>query len=412
MRPSATLFVAATTVATACVPAGVPGESVILRTDSAGVEIVINTIAWDAAPSFATLDGAAEVRLGSVQGPAEEQFGRVTDVLALPDGGVAVLDGLAGEVRVFDSEGAYRMTLGSKGEGPGQFERPIRLGLSPGDTLAVYDALPRRITRFAPDGSLGRVTTLQEACSRIVAAAFLPDGRLIGQSRWLGPGGALPPMGEAAFRRDSAVITVFTTDGIVEDTADVVPGSEYITRIDRRGSSISVLRRPAAFGRSNVFASHPLGIWSSANDAFELRLLHLGERAPARIVRAPGLERPITDAHVRMIRDRALSEAETPEARQMMETWVALSPRPEVQPAFDRFQVDAGGRLWVRAWSTPDPATRWWVFAADGDLLGSVDVPPGMEVMSIDCARLWGVEQDDLDVSYVVRYSLRGTDPC
>ncbi len=383
-----------------------------VHTDSAGVEIVLNSVAATAVPVFATIDSIPELRLGSLDGRPEEQFGTVSDVLPLADGGVAVLDGQAAEIRLFDSDGAYRMSLGSKGQGPGEFQSPIKLALLPGDTLAVYDAGPRRITRYGPDGALGRITTLEDTRTRIVVASFLPDGRLIGQSRWLAPGGAPLPGPELTFVRDTAVLTLFTTDGAVDDTVDVVPGEETIMRIEMSERSVSVFKRSPAFGRTNVFTAHPDGIWSSANDRFELRLREAESGRLIRIVRAPGLEKPVTDGLARAIHDRALAEAETADDRRWTEAWYALSPRPETQPAYDLLAVDDRARLWVRAWSTLDLATRWWVFAGGGDLLGSVDVPSGMKITSVRCRWVWGVEHDELDVSYVVRYALRGVDVC
>ena len=293
----------------------------VVHADSAGVEIVLNSVAATAVPVFATLDSIPGLRLGSLDGRPEEQFGTVSDVLPLADGGVAVLDGQAADIRLFDSDGAYRMSLGSKGQGPGEFQSPIKLALLPGDTLAVYDAGPRRITRFGPDGALGRITTLEDTRARIVVAAFLSDGRLIGQSRWLAPGGAPLPGPELTFVRDTAVLTLFTTGGAVDDTVDVVPGQEAIMGIERSERSVSVFKRSPAFGRTNVFTAHPDGIWSSANDRFELRLREAEGGRLIRIVRARGLEKPVTDGLARAIHDRALAEAETPVARRRTEAW-------------------------------------------------------------------------------------------
>ncbi len=383
-----------------------------VHADSAGVETVLNSVAASAVPVFATLDSVPGLRIGSLDGRPEEQFGTVSDVLLLADGGVAVLDGQAAEIRLFDSAGAYRMSLGSRGKGPGEFQSPMKLGLLPGDTLAVYDAGPKRITRFGPDGALGRITTLEDTRTRIVAAAFLSDGRFIGQSRWRAPGGAPLPGPRPAFVSDTAVLTLFTTDGAVDDTVDVVPSRETITSIEISERSLSVFKRSAVFGRTNVFTTHPDGIWSSANDRFELRLREAESGRLIRIVRAPGLERPVTDGLARAIHNRALAEAETPDDRGRTESWYARSPRPATQPAYDLLVVDDRARLWVRAWSTLGPATRWWVFARSGDLLGSVDVPSGMKITSVRCGWVWGVEHDELDVGYVVRYALRGVDVC
>jgi hypothetical protein len=208
------------------------------------------------------------------------------------------------------------------------------------------------------------------------------------------------------------VLTVFRTDGMVEDTVDLVPGLEELVSVRVSERSVSVLKRPPAFGRTNLFAVHPEGVWSANNDRFELRLRSTAGGRLLRIVRAPGLEQPITDELETAIHERALAEVETPEDRRRMETWIALSPRPATQPAYDRLVVDDRGRLWTRAWATRAPADRWWVFSAAGDLLGSVDAPGGLEIMSVTCDRVWGVERDELDISYVVRYALSGPDIC
>lgn len=427
-RPIMPVSVVAVFAISACTltrDAGVPGA---VHVDSAGVDIVLNAVAAAAVPIFATLDRVPELRLGSVYGRPEEQFGTIRGVVPFADGGVAVLDGQAAEIRLFDADGTYRMTLGSQGQGPGEFERPITLALLPGDTLAVYDAGPRRITRFGPDGAFVRTTTLKNTSARIVATAFLADGRLIGQSVYLDPDGATLPGSEPVFVRDIVVLTLFTAEGAVEDTIDMVRGREAVVGVERNGNGISVFKRTAAFGHTNVFTAHPDGFWSSANDQFELRLRDVETRRLIRIVRAPGLERPVTDKLVQAVHDQALGDATTANGRRLAEASFALAPRPETQPAYDLFAVDDRARLWVREWTSAELATRWWVFARDGELKGSVDVPSGMKILSVRCgadrttslmgrhsrgpqvAVVWGVERDELDVSYVVRYTLRGVE--
>ena len=384
----------------------------VTRTDSAGVEIVVNAVTTAAVPVFATVDSVPALRIGSLDGRREEQFGTINDVEPLKDGGAAILDGQAAEIRLFDSDGTYRMSLGSKGQGPGELESPSVLAALPGDTLAVYDTRPRRITRFGPDGALGRITSLEDTRGQIAVASFLPDGRLLGQSRWLNPNGGVLPREEPTFVRDTVVLMLFSTDGSLQDTIDILPSREAIQSIQVGDGSVSVTKRTAAFGRTNVFAGHPDGIWSSSNDRFELRLRELGSGRLIRIVRAPGLEEPITEELARAIQDRAVAEAETPDERRWAEAWYALSPRPETKPAYDRVVVDDQARVWVRTWSAPEPATRWWVFDGGGDLLGSVDVPRGMTLTAVRCGWAWGVEHDEFDVGYVVRYTLRGVNGC
>ena len=220
------------------------------------------------------------------------------------------------------------------------------------------------------------------------------------------------PGPEFTFARDTAVLTAFTTMGTVQDTVDLVAGRETLTSIMRTESSIYVFRRSPAFGRTNVFAVEPNGIWSSSTDRFELRLYDVDSGRLIRIVRAPKLEQPATKELAEAIYDRAYTEAQTPEDRRRTVAWFALSPRPDTQPAFDLLVADDHARLWVREWSALAQGNRWWVFSTSGDLLGSVEVPSGMTITAVRCGWIWGIEQDEFDVSYVVRYAAAGLDGC
>lgn len=380
-----------------------PSEVATTRSDSAGVEIAVVTADRESVPRIAAFDGPPALRLGSLDGPPEEQFGNVADLALLADGAVAILDGQADEVRLFGADGTYLGARGSSGDGPGEFRSPIVLNVLAGDTLAVFDNTPRRITRFGPDGAPGRITTLEDVGGRISAASFLPDGSLVGRSRWIAPGGGSLPGTDPTFVRDTAILTLYTPDGSAADTIDVVPGQETITRIEMGGGGISIFRRAAAFGRASFFAVHPEGIWSSASDRFELRLFGLDGRL-LRIVRAPGLERPVTGDLRDTVRERALSEVDAAPDRRLAEAWYDASPEHRTQPAFDALVTDDDGRLWVREWSAVEPPTRWWVFAASGALVGWVEAPGGFTILAVTCDDVWGVERDELDVSYVVRY--------
>jgi hypothetical protein len=384
-----------------------PSVMEVEHSDSAGVRIVTNRVDASDVRPFATLEAAPDLRLGALEGRPDEQFGRVADVLPLADGGVAVADAQAAEIRLFDEGGRYRSSLGSEGPGPGEFRSLTTLGRLTGDTLAAFDAALGRVTRFGPDGLLGRVSTLAETRGGVATVSFLSDGGLVGQGRWLPPEGGPLPGSEPTLVRDTVVLMLFDTEGAVDDTIHVVAGRESIASINVGDGVIQILRRSAAFGRTNVFAVHPEGIWSSSNDRFELQLWAADRGRLLRIVRAPGLERPLADGVVTAVRERAFAEADSPEARRRAELWLELSPRPEILPAYDLVVVDDVGRLWVRAWSAPDPGTRWWVFAAGGELLGYVDVPSGVTITAVRCGSAWGVERDELDVSYVVRYAFR-----
>lgn len=389
-----------------------PSDVAAVRVDSAGIEIVTTSAAAEAAPTFAVIDSIPDLRIGSLQGESAEQFGAIEDVIALRDGGLAVLDGQSAEVRFFDSFGQFQGAVGGKGDGPGEFQAPVTLAQLPGDTIAVFDPALKRVTRFGPDRATPRVTTLQDAEMFLTDARFLGDGRLVGQSHWLAPGGGASPSAEPVLVRDTVVLTLFDAEGRVADTMDIVPGREEIVSIRLSPGAVSVRKRPAVFARANLFAPGGDRLWSSSNDRFELRLRELDSGRLVRIVRLPGFERSATSEMARTIHGEALAEAETAEQRSWLRTWLDLSPLPEFQPAYDIIQVDHRERLWVRAWSPSGDGGRWWVFDTGGALLGSVDVRSGVRITSVRCGFALGVEQDEYGVDYAVRYPVRGPDDC
>lgn len=78
-----------------------------------------------------------ELRYARTLGNAEA-FGRVTDVAALPEGLVAVLDGMQARVTLFGPEGEVLGVRGERGRGPREFFTPMALAVR-GESLLVLD---------------------------------------------------------------------------------------------------------------------------------------------------------------------------------------------------------------------------------------------------------------------------------
>lgn len=86
--------------------------------------------------------------IGVAEGEAALELHDVTDALRLPDGRVVLLDAASAELRMYDSDGAFLLRAGGRGEGPGEFRRPARIRLVGGDVILVEDPVLRRSTRF------------------------------------------------------------------------------------------------------------------------------------------------------------------------------------------------------------------------------------------------------------------------
>jgi hypothetical protein len=82
----------------------------------------------------------------------------VSDVAIGPAGQVIVLDGLARNLKVFESSGVLRRIIGRRGEGPGEFSSPLRVEVTRDGRIFVFEA--GRIQSFSLDGTLlGSVKT-------------------------------------------------------------------------------------------------------------------------------------------------------------------------------------------------------------------------------------------------------------
>ena len=94
------------------------------------------------------------VVIGEVDGAPEYLFGNVASVAAGPNGTIYVADQIGSTVRAYDLSGRFLGTVGSEGQGPGEFDFPNDITFDPTGRLYVRDW--SRITVFGPGRMLGK----------------------------------------------------------------------------------------------------------------------------------------------------------------------------------------------------------------------------------------------------------------
>ncbi len=105
--------------------------------------------------------------------------------LAHWEGDWVLADQMLGELKVFDSTGRWRQTIGSGGEGPGEFSWPVSLAVTSDGLLAVLDRSLNRVSYFdragavvsdwvAPPGRFSSIAVLEDG--RVILAGYLADG--------------------------------------------------------------------------------------------------------------------------------------------------------------------------------------------------------------------------------------------
>jgi hypothetical protein len=85
--------------------------------------------------------------------------------------------------------------------------------------------------------------------------------------------------------------------------------------------------------------------------------------------------------------------------------------RKETKPAYSKLLVDESGRLWVQDYGRysltgPEASAFWTVLEADGRWLARVQVPAGLQVLSIGWGLIVGLVHGAQDLERVEVYSV------
>jgi hypothetical protein len=371
--------------------------------DSAGIVVVANPDhgLW---PEDEKWTVEEDLRIGAFGGDPDYQFGQVGSIVVSSTGEILVSDRQAVEVRVFSAAGRLLRTVGSPGAGPDQFgPGTLEIMISAGDTLLVPDVANRRITRFAPDGTL-----LDSA----------PIDLDLGTPLRFNWNGASRTMSVQFRERGSPSRPVSTT-------------SDAIRRIETSGvMGDTLLEVPSGglFEGSGLRFFTPEPTWDVTDSSTVLFAMNSEYRILSHD-RHGSLQRIITRSfEPRPIEDRDIRALFIYLDRRWLDTGVQPSRLPELHsrvgfaeffPAFYSFHTGHQGTLWVQPVRSPADlsdeeieqynffedfgASGWDVFDADGRFLGVVEMPRRFQPRLFFEDRIYGVWRDELDVQYVVR---------
>ncbi len=320
-------------------------------------------------------DLALTETLHLVEGP-DFYFGEIYNVAVDDTGRIYVADGPAGHVKVITPDGTPQDTIGRPGEGPGEFQRPFRLGLTSEDSLYVMDS--RSVSVFSPEGAFAYSFLVQ-------GGTGLPRNMMIPPET---PGAffAYLPFPQAASKATArTVIRHLGSDGEVGDTLFAVRSRQ----VNPDGQSFPFSRRPS-------FSLGPEGAFHHAwNDSLRVTTYsQTGERQ--RVVEIPFDPVPVSPDE----RKAALSDRSKDERAALQEHV------PDTKPAFEHFLVDDEGRYWFgRPTETPD-STAWWMAQPDEQWVGTTTLPSDVQIMTVRNGRAYGRTTTDAGAPALVRYTV------
>lgn len=394
-----TLVAMSMTACIACSEASGGRAGFEIETDSLGVIHATNRGSGEWPDAGGWRIDTPTFRVGSLDGPEEFTFGRVSDVAVGPDGRVYVIDFQATEVRVFGPDGAFLFRFGRAGDGPGEFRWPDGLAFTRDGSLAVRDARLFRITTFSPDGEYLRDFRIQRPYPQSFGGEYF----------WITNDDVIVDrlsITIAVASSDSLALLRYTVAGSLLDTLIVAETRSTTVTITENG--VPMAGMPLPFAGRPVVAVAPDGSIARA----------LGEQYRIDILAPDGsLERVITrdvePVAVTAAEADSLTQAMRESAQELVEGGsLEEFEIPAVKPAITHLFADADGNWWVGAqrvanqFGPPTPHPEFFdVFNAEGRFLGSIETP--FRILEIGTGHVAGVSDNELGVSTVVVAPLR-----
>ena len=360
------------------------------------------------------------VRIGSVDDP-DFAFQSVAALAMSPNGILHSLHRGEATIRRWDAEGNPAGILGGKGEGPGEFDTPGGLGFF-GDTLWVMDRHAYRVSYFDLDGSfLGSVTPRVDMSrdpenpnASVPRPSFpLRDGTLYGIA---------PAWSDAIARGQLSEAKHVQMDPKGGNLATVWVQPYRPTDV------LALLRESGGtFGRQ-PFGDNPLFHVSSDGVLLVLnrRVSESGGKATIRITKIAMtgdtlLAKEIDYTPEPLPREK-IDSASHAQAEGMYEFMRRMDGElslakleadlrkatysPDYLPAVQSMVVADDGSVWLQRFTPSENGHVWWVLDEDAEPIATVVTPMGFQVLLITGETLWGIERDDFDVNYIVRYDV------
>jgi hypothetical protein len=384
--------------------------------DSAGVTIVENYGAplWREGEAWKLRE---IVRIGTVEGEPEYQFGRITNMTPMSDGRIVVADAMAHKVQFYSPQGVHLRSVGKTGSGPREFgEGTLVVLRSYGDTLLVGDYRNMQAHRLAPNGDwLGSFSTRPESGYRVSNWDSAPSGLVVNIVTPL-----QTPDTPASDTLD--VVVVRNLDGSPGDTLGYVPTSREFRFV---GENPEWRRYP---GVPDFDLRWDGGLVTGRSDSYRLYWQDQ-EGELERIVTLHRERMPFTDSDRSVFMDRLDKQLEEwnmpPDREAEIRDMLVLEDQ---YPYYRRFMCGPRGSLWLQRVSPLSQMSKeeresfsvgglvpglpsWDVFDGEGRYLGVVDIPLDMGYILLLDDLVLGVYEDDLDVQHVVVLEIDGLPP-
>ena len=382
-----------------------PGSDTRLKVEKDTLPNGVIRVHYSGLPADRIVTAEPDLRLGVVEGDPNFVFGEIRGVDAGADGTIYVLDGLASEIRAFDSAGHFLRTIGSRGEGPGEITEASGMVLAGDTILWVQDHAKWTMVGLSPEGGEMARTPMP-----VLAYGYTWDGAVDDAGRIWKP----------AYHSDREGAEV-RKDGLDEST-----GRIYMKSVDPSDQSVDSVylgdysARQYLSGSGNgwwhiyfpydpqpVTAVDPRGgFWQVYTADYQVaRLDQAGDTTLVLEVDSDPI--PLTAADRAEFIERVGDMG--PESRRVAQEVAGLML--DTKPLIQKLIPDDQGRLWVERTVEEGAHPVYDIFDTRGDYQGSVELtfnPSPFLPIRIRHGHIYAVALDELDVPSVVRARVPG----
>jgi len=305
-----------------------------------------------------------ELSIGEAAGREEYIFSEIGTLAVDDEERIYVSDRKETHIKFFDKDGVYLMTIGRKGQGPGEFERISGMQITHQKELLVFDMNMRRLSFFTVDGKLIETLSISE----------------------------LRPLKLNVNSQRNLIIQSFALDLLT---------NQSISELKIYDANLSLLQTIAAPSPSNLFNPFdPFFIWKLAkddniiygcNEAYELQILDPGGNLIKKIVKEYD---PVK-----------ITKEEKQEAEKTFSPPSKID-YPSFRPAYRYFTLDDEGKIFVQTFEKTEDGNRYYYDVFDPEGRYVTKIPLSFTPRVCKKSKLYTVEEDEDGYQYVKRYKV------
>jgi hypothetical protein len=330
----------------------------------------------------------------------EYEFGRLSGVAVLPDGGVAATDALNNVVRVYDPAGVHRYSFGRSGAGPGEMTSPCCIAYGPDGLLWVRDGENARYSAYMP-GDTGAAYVGMRRMQHTDANRWTPL-TFDSQDRLIDIGTRQDEAdGRGTYRMSLDSASTVMQKVRVHDVPDDSTGVKSVERSLGKDMTATLFFY-APYSPAELQAHSPTGEYAHMlSSRYEIDWRDESGNL-IRHITGDVTEGPALSADERQRADERLENDAKRAGKPRRELGFEIPARK--QPVRNLY-FDAFGRLWVELSIPQGAARRADVYARDGLLERRVTWPGDVDLSNGAVTRdgVWGVRTDSLDVQTLIR---------